>query len=42
MQTDLTLAFKEMHILTAQDFGGEKNTVTGAGLPPAITMDGAS
>ena len=42
VQTDLTLAFKEMHILTAQDFGGEKNTVTGAGLPPAITMDGAS
>ncbi len=26
VQTDLTLSFKEMHILTAQDHGGPKNT----------------
>ncbi len=42
VQTDLTLAFKEMHLLTAQDFGGEKDTATSSGIPPAIKMDGPS
>ena len=32
VQTDLTLSFKEMHILTAQDHGGPKNT--GIALEP--------
>ena len=32
VQTDITLAFKEMHILTAQDFGGDADTAVSSGV----------
>lgn len=40
VQTDITLAFKEMHILTAQDFGGEKDTAVSSGVAPAHARSG--
>ena len=40
VQTDLTLAFKEMHLLTAQDFGGDKDTATTSSPPPQVDLKG--